>query len=707
MFTAQHFSVLDRDISFCCVPPPPHIHYILSSHNAPWFMLIKPWKQIYKHGKNCLRPISCDMVADTVLWVFLDDICKLSVCTTYLSFTDGSEVRQAAVQQHFTVCVEYSGIILLWYFFSLAEDSVEITQSARGTKVCPEVLVTLLWEQLGHAAPFERCSPCSLRFPHLLLTSRGAPALPRPCAASALPAGRAARQPPPHGEGKQTRLSGGLEPTVPGPGFLLLQTAVVAAPFRPRFAAARAEEEQGALPSVGGSGRAARSLTESKGRGRAGKLREAPGSPGERPPPGSSPARPGPARPRRPLPRWRGRAVRAGLRRRARLAGRQRERRRVGGDPPARERRLGTGEESGGGRSGGWGGHRVARSSLPQWLGPGGHSTVARPDRSAAGTGAVAVRCRRRCRPRLWRWLPAPRRTGSLLSSAPLNTRLSEGRGRRALPAVRREHGGSPRSAGGWRAGSWRSAGRARQPFPRALLGAAPASGAGRPRGGRALRPGGEGAAGRADSDKTGALLRFPCGCQERGSFPRAGPEAGGAAAGLGFQVGGRGPEPPRGAEIACSHAFLRGFLAFLGRGHSWLLHLPFIPRISVFFCERVCPHCVCSFSWEKFRMAVLPFVLLPINFASDIIYILPIWWQLYGEISAAIKLLWWVCIRFAVDRTVVAAFICPFFLAYRYFLKTITVQLNDYQKRNGGNLFLKVVLFFWTSTLCLSCADS
>lgn len=58
------------------------------------------------------------------------------------------------------------------------------------------------------------------------------PAPSRPCAASALPAGREPRQPPLRG--KQTRLSSGLELTVPGPGAgFLLQRIVPANPFRP------------------------------------------------------------------------------------------------------------------------------------------------------------------------------------------------------------------------------------------------------------------------------------------------------------------------------------------------------------------------------------------------------------------------------------------------------------------------------------------
>lgn len=163
---------------------------------------------------------------------------------------------------------------------------MESTQSAHGTEVCAGVLVRLLGEQHGHGSSGSSGAAARLSAPpspppH----GRGRARPARPGAASALPAGRAARQPPPHGEGKQTRLSGGLEPTVPGPGAgFLPQRAVEATPFGPvRLAAALAEEEQGALPSAcgcrclpGGTGRAARSLRETKGRGRAGKRRETP-----------------------------------------------------------------------------------------------------------------------------------------------------------------------------------------------------------------------------------------------------------------------------------------------------------------------------------------------------------------------------------------------------------------------------------------------
>lgn len=315
--------------------------------------------------------------------------------------------------------------------------------------MCPEVLVTLLWEQHGHAAPFERCSPALCAS----LTSSSRPRARPPCPILVLP------QPFPPGGRLASRLHTARENKPdcqaassrqhPGPGLGFFSRELLWPPrsVPARLAAAPVEEEQGALPSVCGCVcRGAPGAPRApSGRPKVAGRRESWGKPQahlrERPPPGSSPARQ-----RRPLPRWRGRAVRARLRRRARLVGRRREWRGVGGDP-LRERNGS--ERVRRAAAGGLGAEGcTALPVFPCRDGRGRAGTGLWRDRTErAGTGDVAVRCRRRCRPRLW--LPAPRRPGSLLSSAPLNTRLSKGRGRRALPGVRRDYGGSPCTTGG------------------------------------------------------------------------------------------------------------------------------------------------------------------------------------------------------------------------------------------------------------------
>lgn len=119
--------------------------------------------------------------------------------------------------------------------------------------------MTLFSEHYGQAALFAPdCAPrpgSSLLPCYLHHTFKTAPALPRPSAASALPrrgGSLASRLRTPTGrarKGKQTRLSSGLELTVPGPGAgFLLQAIALATPFRQRLPQPGTKEELGGFP---------------------------------------------------------------------------------------------------------------------------------------------------------------------------------------------------------------------------------------------------------------------------------------------------------------------------------------------------------------------------------------------------------------------------------------------------------------------------
>lgn len=429
----------------------------------------------------------------------------------------------------------------------------------------------------GARCPVGALQPRSLRFLHLLLTSQGAPVLPRPVPALPQPfppGGRltshlhTARENKPDCQAASSRQN-------PGPGLSFFFRGLLWPPCSvpAGLTAALAEEEQGALPSAcarrcfsGGSGRAARSLRETKGRRQAGKRREALGSPAGAPP-RLAPPRPGPPRPGRGAPSpargggqcalgsggergWRG-AELAGIPLRE-SGGSGRVRRTAAGGlgveggiaSPAFPCRDGRGRAG----TGPWrGGHGSCRRAVPQALPP--------PAAAAVAPGAEA--------PWVASFLGSVKHTPFQRPGAP-GPPGREVRTRRLSPhdlrvtrgklAERRPCRGSssPGRSSGLR---WRS-------------GAAP---------GRASS-----AAERRGSCQGNRLpesfLVFSAAVRSGGLSPErgrprlprsCGGAAGGAAAGLGFQVGGRGPEPPQGAETPCSHAFLRGFLAFLGRGHS------------------------------------------------------------------------------------------------------------------------------------------
>lgn len=286
------------------------------------------------------------------------------------------------------------------------------------------------------------CAPrpdSSLLPSYLYPTSKTAPALPRASAASALPSPRREpRQPPPHADGPRSR--GKTNPPVKRPradstwarGWVSSSEDCSGHPrscrslnkggvgcFSPLFAADRRLSGGSSLrrpraPRFPGTPTAA-------GGKRPRARKKAPRSPEGAPPawllPGRARARP--RRLRHPLPRWRGRAVRPRLWRRARLAGRRRE---VDGGPLQRARQLGTGEGTGGGQL-----RREVREPRGGTASPtspcrggrgravqGGGAT--RPER--CGHRDVAVWCRRGCRPRqdarLWRWLPTLRLSSSV-----------------------------------------------------------------------------------------------------------------------------------------------------------------------------------------------------------------------------------------------------------------------------------------------------
>lgn len=129
-----------------------------------------------------------------------------------------------------TISVECSGNLQTpgWDVSSLAED-VKITQKAEGS---PEALLMLLLEQRGHAALWAAArllAPSLL--PLLQVPNRARPAPSFCCLSSSrrlrTPTGRAR-------EGKQPRLSSGLDLTEPGPGAgLPLQRTAPATPSRP------------------------------------------------------------------------------------------------------------------------------------------------------------------------------------------------------------------------------------------------------------------------------------------------------------------------------------------------------------------------------------------------------------------------------------------------------------------------------------------
>lgn len=150
-----------------------------------------------------------------------------------------------------TIYVEYSGNLQTprCDTSSLAEDIVKMAQNRRGQP--RDARTAVLRAGRAHCPACGRLraaarllAPSLLPPPHA--PNRACPALPRPSAASALPCrggSLASRLRTPTGraqEGKHTRLSSGLELTVPGPGAgLLLQRIVLTTPLSSWQAAQR------------------------------------------------------------------------------------------------------------------------------------------------------------------------------------------------------------------------------------------------------------------------------------------------------------------------------------------------------------------------------------------------------------------------------------------------------------------------------------